>query len=133
MTDIILCNLSDANATADEARTEWVIEVLVALDISEELIEMGFSDGNDYDEFKYSMNELGIDIELHSNGDVDVYKKVWVDGPTEEECGWLPSAREHLVAQWENPERVRRISKDKSEVYYELHLKEWSIADMRQI
>lgn len=131
MADIILCDLSNAIEVTEEARDEWIIDVLLALGISEELIEMGFSDGDDYEEFKFSMNEEGIDIELLSNGEVNIYKKVWIDGHTEEGSGWLPPTPDHLVAQWKNPERVRRISKDGNEVYYELHLREWSVADMR--
>ena len=131
MADVILCNLSDASEVADEARDEWIVNVLLSLGVSEELVEMGFSDGKDYEEFRYSMNEAGIDVELLSNGEVNVYKKVWLDGHTEDDSGWLPPTSDHLVAQWKNPERVKRISKDKSEVYYELHLREWSVADMR--
>lgn len=127
MTETILCELSDASEVTEEARDEWIIDVLLSLGVSEELIELGYSSGDDYDEFRYSMNELGIDIELLSNGEVNVYKKVWVDGPTEESSGWLPPAQEHLVAQWKNPERVKRISQNGDEVYYELHLREWSI------
>ena len=128
--ETILCNLSDANATIKEARDEWIIEVLLALGISEEIIELGF-DGRGRDDYIYEMDELGIAVELHSSGEVDVYKKVWIDSETEENSGWLPSTKQHLVAQWKIPERVRRIKGNK--VYYELHLREWSIANVRKI
>lgn len=127
-TEIILCNLSDANDTIKEAREEWIIEVLVSIGVPEDTIELGFDD-NSRDDYIYRMNELGISIELYSNGEVDVYKKVWVNGLTEESSGWLPPTEKHLIAQWKTPEKVRRIKEN--EVYYELHLREWSMSNMR--
>jgi hypothetical protein len=126
----ILCNISDANETIEEARDEWIIEVLLALDVPEEIIELGFDDEG-RDDYIYEMNDLGITIELYSNGEVDVYKKVWFEGATEEYSGWTPPKKQHIVAQWKTPEKVRRI--EGNEVYYELHLREWSIANMRNI
>lgn len=128
--EIILCNLSDANETIKEARDEWIIEVLLALGVPEETIELGFDDIG-RDDFIYEMNEIGISVELYSNGEVDVYKKVWINGPTEESSGWLPPTKQHLVAQWKIPERIRKI--EGNEVYYELHLREWSISNMRKL
>lgn len=126
----ILCNLSDANETIKEVRDEWIIEVLLALGISEETIELGFED-QERDDYLYEMNELGISVELNSNGEINVYKKVWFEGNTEETSGWLPPTEQHLVAQWKIPERVRKV--EGNEVYYELRLREWSIAKMREI
>ena len=128
--EIILCNLSDANETIEEARDEWIIDVLLALDVPEETVELGFDDVG-RDDYIYEMDNLGILIELYSNGEVDVYKKVWFNGKTEEASGWLPPTKQHLVAQWKTPEKVRRIDGD--EVYYELHLKEWSVSNMRKL
>ena len=125
-----LCNLSDANKTIKEIRDEWIIEILLALGISEEIIELGFEDQG-RDDYMYEMNELGISVELHSNGEVDVYKKVWIDGETEETSGWLPPTQQHIVAQWKIPEKIRRI--DGNEVYYELRPREWSVTNMRKI
>lgn len=127
-TEIILCNLSDANDTIKEAREEWIIKVLVSIGVPEDTIELGFDDSS-RDDYIYRMNELGISIELYSNGEVDVYKKVWVNGLTEESSGWLPPTEKHLIAQWKTPEKVRRIKEN--EVYYELHLREWSMSNMR--
>jgi len=122
--NIVLCDLSDANNTIKELRDEWIIDVLLTLNIPEDVIEMGFS-VEDRENFLYEMNELGISIELYSSGEVDVHKKVWFEGSTEETSGWLPVTDKHLVAQWKIPERIRRI--DGREVYYELHLKEWCV------
>lgn len=128
--EIILCNLSDANKITKEVRDGWVIEVLLALGVSEEIVELGFDDIG-RDDYIYAMNELGISVELYSNGEVDIYKKVWIEGETEESSGWLTPTKQHMVAQWKNPERVRRIKGN--EVYYELHLEEWSILNMRKL
>ena len=128
---IILCNLSDSRETIEEARDEWIIETLISLGVPEDTIELGFDSDRGRDDYIYEMSDLGIDVELFSSGKVDVYKKVWLDGKTEEASGWLPTTKEHLVAQWETPERVRRI--DGKDIHYELHLKEWSIANVRKI
>lgn len=126
----ILCNISDANDTIEEVRDEWVIEVLLALDVPEDIVELGFDDTG-WNDYVYEMNDLGLTVELYSNGEVDIYKKVWFQGASEEDSGWAPPKKQHLVAQWKIPEKVRRI--DKGEVYYELRLREWSVANVRKI
>ena len=128
--ETILCNLSDAIETIEEARDEWIIEVLLSLGVPEDTVELGFDDVG-RDDYIYKMNELGISIELYSTGEVDVYKKVWITGSTEESSGWLPPTKQHIVAQWKTPERIRRVNGD--EVYYELHLREWSVTNMRKL
>ena len=130
VTETVLCNLSDANDTIKEVRDEWIIEVLLALNIPEDIIELGFEEAQEREDYTYEMNELGISVELHSNGEVDVYKKVWINGETEENSGWLPPTQQHLVAQWKIPEKVRKLNG--SEVHYELRLREWSVANMRE-
>lgn len=128
--ETILCNLSDANEIIEEARNEWIIEVLLGLGVPEETIELGFDDIG-RDDYIYEMNDLGISVELYSTGEVDVHKKVWITGKNEESSGWLPPTKQHLVAQWKIPERVRRVNGN--EVYYELHLREWSVTNMRKL
>lgn len=124
MSNTILCNISDAKKVIDEERTYWVSEVLEALGVPDEVFE-----ASDIRDFRYDMNGLGIDVELHSNGNVDVYKKQWHEGPTEEQSDWLPVSEEHLVAQWKEPTYVRKV--DGRDVFYEIHLNEWSILNMR--
>ena len=124
MSDTILCNLSDANKITEELRFEWINDILDALEIPDEVF-----DASDINDYRAEMEELGINIVLYATGEVVVYKKVWIDGETEEASGWLPPKEEHIVAKWENPTRVRRI--EGNETYYELHLNEWSIANMR--
>jgi hypothetical protein len=122
---IILCNLSDANKIIDDERSRWVSEVLNALEIPDEVYDF-----KTIEEFRISMNEFGVDIILGTNGDVDIYKKQWHAGETEEKSGWLPITKDHLVAQWKEPERIRKV--DGKGVYYEIHFKEWSILNMRK-
>lgn len=124
MSNIILCNLADAKKVIDEERLYWASEVLEALGVPDETFEV-----SDIRDFRYDMETIGIEVELHSNGNVDVYKKQWHDGPTEEQSGWLPVTKEHLVAQWKTPVRVRKI--EGKDVFYEIHLNEWSILNMR--
>ncbi|KKL28686.1 hypothetical protein LCGC14_2372650 [marine sediment metagenome] len=125
MTEIILCNLSDANKIINEERLYWVNEVLDALSVPEETYDV-----STIDEYRANMDELGIEVELRTSGDVDVYKKEWHEGETEESSGWLPPTKEHLVAQWREPTRIRKV--EGKDVYYELHLNEWSILNMRK-
>lgn len=124
MGNIILCNLSDVVQVVSEERLNWIYSVLNALNVPEEVLD--FSDIRD---FRYNMEELGIEIELDSNGCVNVYKKVWHRGNTEEDSGWLPFSKDHLVGQWKEPNYVKKI--DGKDVYYEIHTNEWSILNMR--
>jgi hypothetical protein len=116
MSTTILCNLSDAQKVIDEERLYWISEILEALGVSDELF-----DATDIRDFRYGMEDIGIEVELHSNGNVDVYKK---------QCDWLPATEEHLVAQWKEPTYIRKV--EGKNVHYELHLNEWSILNMRQ-
>jgi len=124
MSNVILCNISDAQQVIDEERLYWVSDVLDALNVPDEVF-----DATDIRDYRYDMEQLGIEVELHSNGDVDVYKKQWHEGPTEDSSGWIPPTEDHLIAQWKEPTRIRRI--EGKDVYYEIHLNEWSILNMR--
>lgn len=126
MSDTILCNISDAKNVIDEARNEWIQEVLSMLNVPEEVLEI-----RDIREFRYELSDnFGIEVELKANGDVDVYKKQWNNTEIEELQGWLPIKKENLVAQWKEPQRVRRV--EGKDVYYEIHLNEWSITNLRR-
>lgn len=125
MSNIVLCNLSDANKTIDEERLNWARDVLRALGVSEEIINT-----SDIRNFRFKMEEYGIEVELFSNGNVDIYKKQWYSGPSEELSGWLPVNKDHLVAQWKEPTYIKKI--ENKDVYYEIHLEEWSILNSRK-
>jgi hypothetical protein len=123
MSNIILCNISDAKKTIDEERLHWIFDVLEALGVPDEVFDVA-----DIRDYRYNMEEFGIEVESHSNGNIDVYKKQWYDGPNEQ-SGWLPAQKEHLVAQWKEPYYVRRI--EGRNAYYEIHINEWSILNMK--
>jgi len=121
MSNTILCNLSDVLDIIEEERLYWANDVLDALGVPEEVY-----DSKSIDEYRENMSALGIDVELGTSGDVKIYKLEW----SEIHHGWLPRTEDHLVAHWKDPKRVKRISG--KEVYYELHLDEWSILNMRE-
>lgn len=118
MQSIILCNISDAKSVIDEERLSWIIDIL-SLFVPKESLNT-----KNIDEFREKMDELGIEIDLHTNGDVDVYKKTWFNGETPEKSGWLPSSKHNLIAQWKEPKYTKKI--EGSDVYYEICLNEWS-------
>ena len=117
MQTTILCNLSDAEATIEEAKLEWIYDVLGGLNIPQDIIE---AKDKDVDHFRNSMSQYGIEVELFTNGCVDVYKKTWI----EELSGWAPANKNNLVAQWKEPKYTRKM--EGGEVYYEIYLNEWT-------
>lgn len=125
MGNVILCNLSDAKQSVEEERLFWISGVLDALGVLEEV-----ADATDIRDFRYDMETFGIEIELNTDGAVSVYKKQWYEGKTEEESDWLPVTKEHLVAQWKEPTYIKKV--EGKDVYYEIHLNEWSILNMRK-
>jgi len=125
MSDVILCNISDANDVITEARNEWVVSVLLELGVTEEIVFL-----NDIREFRYNVSEgLGIEVELMSSGEVKIYKKRWHNGVNDNSQGWLPIKKDNLVAHWKQPARIRKVDGEK--VFYEIHLNEWSFANAR--
>ena len=122
---VVLCNISDAHDVILEERHEWIHDVLIGLGLPEETI----AQSGDIDTYRYLMGEEGIEVEMTSNGDVNIYKMRWHNGPTEFTSDWLPPDEDSLVGQWKEPTYVRKIAG--KEVYYELHLNEWSILNMR--
>lgn len=126
MSDIILCNLSDANSVIAEARLYWTYEVLSAMNVPDEIL-FEIKDINDY---RYDMEGLGIEVILKNNEEVDIFKKEWYEGTTEEASGWLDATKDNLVAQWKKPDRVRKV--EGKDVYYEIHVNAWSMFSMRR-
>lgn len=125
MSDVILCNLSDSRKSIEEERLYWISDVLDALGVPDEVF-----DATDIRDFRYDMEGFGIEIELCTDGCVNVYKKQWHEGRTEKDSDWLPATEDHLVAQWKEPTYIKKV--EGNEVYYELHINEWSILNMRQ-
>jgi len=127
MDNVVLCNLSDAPQVIKEEKHLWIRNVLMGLGLSEEMLD---NSSKDVDKYRHLMGEEGIEIETNSNGDVNIYKMQWHEGTTESTSDWLPPVKEHLVGQWKEPTYIKKI--DGKDVYYELHLNEWSILNMRR-
>lgn len=125
MSNVILCNISDANNIIKEERENWIYNVLVMLNVTEEILDSV----PNVDKYRYHMYELGIEVELQSNGNIDIYKKQPYMDQAGEITDWLPPTKDHLVAQWKEPTRVKKV--EGKNVYYEIHLNEWSILNMR--
>ena len=126
MGDVILCNISDANSVIEESKLEWINDVLLGLGVSEETLEI-----KNIRELRHEISSsYGIEVDLKAGGEVDVYKKQWNNSQDEELQGWLPTKKEHLVAQWKEPKRVRKV--EGKEVFYEIHLNEWSFTNVRR-
>lgn len=127
MSKVILCDRSDTNEIVEDERLQWIIEILIELGVDESIIE----NYDNIENYRYEMENMGIEIDYNiSSNAVNVYKKQWHDGASEEESGWFEPNEDHLIAQWNEPNYVKRIKG--SEVYYELHLNEWSIFNMRE-
>ncbi|MFA5023360.1 MAG: hypothetical protein WC523_00185 [Patescibacteria group bacterium] len=120
MQKIILCNLSDSVSVLNEERLAWINNILEDLKIAREILNL-----KNIDEFRNEMEMLGIEIELDTANNVNVYKKTWHNGKTPEQSGWLPAKKENLIAQWKTPSYIKKI--EGNNVYYEIHLNEWSI------
>jgi len=119
MQSVILCNISDAVSVVNEARHDWIIGVLDALNVQKDIYN-----SQNIDRYREKMEELGVEVELSTAGDVNIYKKTWREGRVPEESGWLPATENNLIAQWKEPTYTKRI--DGKETYYEIGLNEWS-------
>lgn len=125
MADVILCNISDANKVVEEEKNFWIQDVLLGLGVSEDTI----ASAEDIDEYLYLMNQLGIEVEYKTTGEVLIYKKAMHRGPDGEEVDWLNPSEENLIAHWKSPTFVRKV--EGRDVYYEVHLNKWSSFNMR--
>lgn len=121
MSEIILCDLSDANEVIDDARSDWINDVFDVLNIPDDVF-----DATDIRDYRMNMEDLGIEVILYSNGEVNVFRKVWHDDGFN--AGWLPATDKHIIAQWKTPERV--LKNDGKDVYYEIHVDAWSVANI---
>jgi hypothetical protein len=124
MSEVILCNISDANQILQEKCKEWVYNILELLKIPHEIIYC-----QNISMFRGGLSECGLHIETRLCGEeVDIYKLEWYDDGKKE--GWLPIDKKYLIAQWKRPKYIRRVDGD--DVYYELHLNEWSMVRKKE-
>lgn len=126
MTDVILCNISDANDVINESRLHWTYEILSNIGVPDNIL----FETHDIRDFRYKMEEFGIEVIINNNEEIDIFKKKWHAGQSDELSGWLEPTEEHLVGQWKKPERVRVV--DGKSVYYEIRLNNWSMFNMRK-
>ena len=118
MSEVILCNISDANQILKDKRKEWVYNLLELLEIPPEIINC-----TNVFQLRGELGQYGLHVETKSGGEeIDVYKREWHG---DENGGWLPLDPKYLIAQWKRPKYVRRVEDE--DVYYELHLDEWSM------
>lgn len=124
MSEVILCNISDANKILQEKRKEWVYNILELLEIPSEITNCP-----NVFRFRGGLGQYGLYIETKSGGEeIDVYKREWRG---DQETGdWLPLASKYLIAQWKRPKYIRRVEGE--DIYYELHLNEWSMVRARK-
>src|SRR5574337_941007 len=105
MGDIVLCDLSDANEVIKEMRLDWTNSILLNLGVPEEVLVL-----NDIKQLRHEVsNNYGIEVDLLADGTVNIYKKQWNNSNIEELQGWLPNKKEHLVAQWKEPKRIKKM------------------------
>jgi hypothetical protein len=123
---VILCDIADANDIIEEERLNWAFGILEYLGIPEEVIN-----SNSIDDYREKMDFYGIEVELSSVGEVRIYKKEWHEGQTDEQSGWLNYTEDHIIGHWKEPTRVIKIDSN-NRAYYEIHLNEWSVLNMRQ-
>jgi hypothetical protein len=124
MSDILLCDISDANQILQNKRKEWVYNILEVLEIPEEIINCA-----DTGQLRGGLNQFGIHIETLSGGEeINIYRQEWYGD--QDAGGWLPPKPKHLIAQWKRPKYIRKV--EGKNVYYELHLNEWSMVRERK-
>lgn len=125
MSDVILCNISDANDIIAEERNFWIQDVLISLGISEDVI----MSADDIDEYLHAMNEFGIEVELKTSGVVIIYKKTMHIDNNGDAVDWLNPTEENIVGKWSLPTFVRKV--EGTDVFYEISLNKWSSFNMR--
>ncbi len=99
----ILCNNGDERKTIEEAKEEWVKEVLIALGANEDIF------GTDVDLFdsRQYLDALEIEVWPDVSGNINIYRK------------------QKLVAQWKEPKLL--LIKEGAEMYYKITTNEWAL------
>jgi hypothetical protein len=101
---VILCNRGDEREVIEEARTEWLHEVLVALGVDESV----FGDDIDKNEAREYLMSRDLEVWTHVDGSLNILRK------------------DKVVAQWKAPKLTLRKEKS-NEWYYEVKLEEWAL------
>jgi len=104
---IILADRGDQNRVIAEEKREWLVNVLLALGVREEALELG-----SHELVKY-LSMAGIEVWSNCDGSLDIYR---FDGEDNKK----------IVAQWKVPDLIL-IKDTPRKWYYEIHLNEWAL------
>jgi hypothetical protein len=115
---IVLADAGDEMKIIDEERQAWLRRVLVALGADEAVILRNTL------EAKRHVSGLGLDVETHPDGSVDIVRLEVATMSTEEGETAVETGRK-LVAQWLPPSLVR--VRDRPRDYYRITLREWAL------
>lgn len=97
----ILCNRGDENQTIEEAKQEWLQEVLLALDVPEDLFK------EQVDDVRQILDNYKLDIWKNANGTIDIYRE------------------NKLIGQWLSPKLI--LVHEKKEWYYRIETQHWAL------
>jgi len=97
---LVLADRGDEQKVIEEEKHDWLVEVLLALGISEQLFEL------DMEDMKEHLSSSNIEVWNNYDGALDVYKN------------------DEIVAQWKVPRLI--LIKDKPNWYYEIHIDSWA-------
>jgi hypothetical protein len=115
-----MVDVGDERKVIEEERQNWLHRVLIALGADEEIISENTL------EAKQHISQLGLDVETHSDGSIDIARLElsFVKVPGKE--GEIPvETGRRFVAQWMLPQLVR--IKEKPKDYYIITLREWAL------
>lgn len=104
MSNVILSDRDNLNETIEEEQQEWLTDVLIALGVEKQALEI--------DDPQFDMRDylFGLDIEIWRNiqkKTIDIYRN------------------DKLIAQWKVPKTI--LIKEGRKYYYEIHLNEWAL------
>lgn len=117
----IMVDVGDERKVIAEERQNWIRRVLVALGADETIISKNTLKA------KRHVSQLGLDVETHPDGSVDIARLElsYVKTPGEEDKEIPIETGRRLVAQWMPPQLVR--IKEKPKDYYIITLREWAL------
>jgi hypothetical protein len=98
---LVLADRGDEQKVIEEERQEWLIEVLLALNVPAQAFELELEEMRDY------LMSADIEVWHHADGTLDIYKD------------------DEIVAQWNEPELIL-IKETPKKWYYEIHINAWA-------
>lgn len=120
--NIVLCDVDNVHSTIEELRQEWAIDILNKFGIHEINLDS-------IEDIQLTLAQIGLEIVNNiSDKSIKVYKRELVKKSNGNEY-YLPETDKDLIAEWNMPKFIKIIGI--GEVYYELHLNEWSIFNIR--